>query len=123
MKQGKSARLPFRYGREHEKPKGNCKAVATIKKNYKEKCKPKNRCKIIREMQCSPKKITNKGELKEQKESKRRKNKIIGDIIYKVIAEESLNAKETAYDVIRRLIENNKDRICCLNTDGGQKIC
>lgn len=30
VKQGKSARLPFRYGRE--KPKGNCKAAATIKK-------------------------------------------------------------------------------------------
>lgn len=70
-----------------------------------------------------PEKNHKQRRMKEQKESKRRKQKIIGDIIYKVIAEESLNAKETAYDVIRRLIENNKGRICCLNTDGGQKIC
>ena len=47
----------------------------------------------------------------------------IDGMIYKVFAEEISCAKETPYDVIRRLVQNNKERICCLEPDGGRKVC
>ncbi len=47
----------------------------------------------------------------------------IDGMIYKVFAEEMSCAKETPYDVIRRLVQNNKERICCLEPDGGRKVC
>ena len=47
----------------------------------------------------------------------------IDGVAYRVFVEESINAKETPYDAIRRLIQNNKERICCLDANGGRKIC
>lgn len=48
---------------------------------------------------------------------------VIDGTAYRVVAEESHSAAQTPYDVIRRLIENNRERICCLEPDGGKKIC
>ena len=45
---------------------------------------------------------------------------IIDGATYKVFSEESSFATETPYDVIRRLIHNNRERICCLGPDGGK---
>ena len=61
--------------------------------------------------------------MNEQKRKIRGEEKEIEGIVYRIIAEESEYARETAYDAIRRLLQNNKERICRLNTDGGQKIC
>ena len=61
-----------------------------------------------------------KGELKEKY---RVENMVIDGTAYRVVAEESHSAAQTPYDVIRRLIENNRERICCLEPDGGKKIC
>ncbi len=47
----------------------------------------------------------------------------IDGTLYRVLVEEAINAKETPYDAIRRLIQNNKERICCLRTNGGKKVC
>lgn len=48
---------------------------------------------------------------------------MIDGVTYRVVAEENNFATQTPYDVIRRLIENNRERICCLEPDGGKKIC
>ena len=45
---------------------------------------------------------------------------IIDGATYKVFSEESSFATETPYDVIRRLIHNNREQICCLGPDGGK---
>ena len=42
---------------------------------------------------------------------------------YKVYVEELADARETPYDVIKRLIRNNKEKICCLEVNGGMKAC
>lgn len=60
-------------------------------------------------------------------------HEIVGDTFFTVIVEENPNAENTALDVIGTIIkqnadrnigkqqrENNKGRICYLNTDGGK---
>jgi len=55
---------------------------------------------------------------------KQREEKVnIDGTLYKVLVEETATAKETPYEVIRRLVKNNKERICCFDTNGGKKIC
>ena len=59
-----------------------------------------------------------------QQNNQQRQGKIIIDgMLYKVLVEEAENAKETPYDAIRRLIQNHQGRICCLDTNGGKKVC
>ena len=48
---------------------------------------------------------------------------VIDGAMYRVFSEEMSCAKETPYDVIRRLIQNNRERICCLGPDGGKEVC
>ena len=47
---------------------------------------------------------------------------MIDGVTYRVVAEENNFATQTPYDAIRRLIHNNRERICCLGPDGG-KYC
>lgn len=54
----------------------------------------------------------------------------IGGTVYTVIVEENEKAKETPLDIMRRLVERNTyksygkiGRTCCLQTNGGKKIC
>ena len=54
----------------------------------------------------------------------------IGDTVYTVTAEESQNARNTALEIIKRLVGQRTDgligateRTCCLRTDGGKKVC
>ena len=42
---------------------------------------------------------------------------------YRVYVEELADARETPYDVIKRLIKNNKEKICRLEVNGGIKVC
>ena len=58
---------------------------------------------------------------------KRVEHETVGDTVFTVIVEEKPNAENTALDVIGTIIKNNtgsnmeqnKGRICYLNTDGG----
>ena len=45
---------------------------------------------------------------------------MIDGVTYRVVAEEKSFATQTPYDAIRRLIHNNRERICCLGPDGGK---
>lgn len=64
----------------------------------------------------------NKGNRKQRVE-----HETVGDTVFTVIVEEKPNAENTALDVIGTIIKNNtgsnmeqnKGRICYLNTDGG----
>ena len=54
----------------------------------------------------------------------------MGGTVYTVIAEESNNAKSTPLDIMRMLVERNAyksygkiGRTCCLQTNGGKKVC
>lgn len=54
----------------------------------------------------------------------------IGGMVYTVTAEESNNAETTPLEIMRKLIERNAykgygeiGRTCCLQTDGGKKVC
>lgn len=53
----------------------------------------------------------------------RKEERVIDGVVYRITIEESDAATETPYDVISRLIRNNKERICCLDTNGGREIC
>ena len=51
-------------------------------------------------------------------------------MVYTVTAEESNNAETTPLEIMRKLIERNAykgygeiGRTCCLQTDGGKKVC
>lgn len=61
-------------------------------------------------------------ELKQQDKQRQEQIKIDG-IVYRILVEETTNARETPYDAICRLIQNNRERICCLEPDGGKKVC
>ena len=45
---------------------------------------------------------------------------MIDGVAYRVVAEEKSFVTQTPYDAIRRLIHNNRERICCLAPDGGK---
>ena len=61
--------------------------------------------------------------MKRQELKQRTEQVDIDGVVYRIFVEETTNAKETHHDVIRRLIQNNQERICRLNADGGKKVC
>ena len=62
--------------------------------------------------------------MKQQENKKEREEKIqIGKTMYKLCVVEKDDVKETPYDVIKRLVQNNKERICCFGLNGGTKVC
>ena len=62
-----------------------------------------------------------------EKRKQRVEHATVGDTVFTVIVEENPNTEDTALDVIGTIIKNNtgsnmqqnKGRICYLNTDGG----